>query len=244
MSRTTADKLNYLKDTKELLRQELNNDFSDLNLTASDPFRQYPSRISSSQLWMDAWIGGSVELDVTYDGTGDAPLIFRYRCFDTLSMPNVTSPLYYITANTVICGGPASVKDSLVSSTYNKIGTLYVNNSESILLDNMFSSVAISGIRSLYLPSVKSIGGTRGSFGKTIYALSGNSDIYLPKITKIYAFSIRGGNLHIGNTECILDTGAFDSIGNIYVPASKVDWYKSAPNWSSYASRILAEPGT
>ena len=243
MSGTTADKLNYLKDTKELLRQELNNDFSDLNLTASDPFRQYPSRISSSQLWMDAWIGGSVELDATYDGTG-SPVEFRNRYFNTLSMPNVTETLYSIIANTVILGGPTSAKDNLVTSATNNIRNLYVNNLTSIFIASAFAFAVISDTSNLYLPSLTSIGGSKGTFNRPIYALLDNLDIYLPKITQLKAWSIRGGNLHIGDTNCSLDTRALESISNIYVPASLVDSYKSATNWSSYANSIFAEPGT
>ena len=242
MSGTTADKLNYLKDTKELLRQELNNDFSDLNLTASDSFRQFPSRISSSQLWMDAWIGGSVTLDATYDGTDD-PGIFENRYFNTLSIPNDTSLLIggCVVANTVIWGGPTSASNRIVSLS-NSIRNLYVNNLTKIDIKNSFGNSAISYIEKLYLPSVTLLRGTEGAFGRTVYALSSNVDIYLPKITDIAAFGINGGNLHIGDVYCKLHADALTDIGAIYVPASKVDWYKS--NWSSYADRIFAEPGT
>ena len=244
MSGTTADKLNYLKDTKELLRQELNNDFSDLNLTASDPFRQYPSRISSSQLWMDTWIGGSVALDVTYDGTNN-PGIFRNRYFNTLSIPNVTTNLadYHIVANTVIWGGPTSAGGTIVNQS-NSIRNLYVNNLTKIAINGSFTNSAIANIEKLYLPSVTSLKGTTGMFGKITYALRSNIDIYLPKITDIAAFGIDGGNLHIGDVYCNLHADALTGIGAIYVPASKLDWYKSASGWSGYANRIFAEPGT
>ena len=48
------------------------------------------------------------------------------------------------------------------------------------------------------------------------------------------------------STVCTLySTSAFDnctSLTNIYVPASLVDSYKAATNWSSYASKIKAAP--
>lgn len=244
MSGTTADKINYLKDTKELLRQELNNDFSDLNLTASDPFRQYPSRISSSQLWMDAWIGGSVELDVAYDGT-ELPNMFKNRYFNTLSIPNVTRQLEYIVAKTVIFGGPTSAATKLVGSEFNRIRNLYVNNLTKIALSGSIAFPVIDGIWSLHLPSVTSIKGIKSFMTGETYALSSNTDIYLPKITRIYDYGIRRGNIHIGDTYCdLMSETALSNIGTIYVPASKLDWYKSNSTWSRYANKILAEPGT
>ena len=54
--------------------------------------------------------------------------------------------------------------------------------------------------------------------------------------------------LYIGiesSTVCTLGTGAFQncySLSHIYVPASLVDSYKSATNWSDYADMIQAAP--
>lgn len=44
----------------------------------------------------------------------------------------------------------------------------------------------------------------------------------------------------LGNTNCFSGTPIASGTGYIYVPAALVDSYKSASNWSAYASQILA----
>lgn len=244
MSGTTADKLNYLKDTKELLRQEINNDFTDLNLTESDPLRQYPSRMSSSQFWMDAWIGGSCKYNVSYDGTDST--IFNSRCFDTLSMPNVTDGCIGIIANTLIIGGPNKATRSLINPSC-RVEKLYVNNTKSLKADSLHGSPVDSDFASvIYLPMVNHVEGGVWGFGQPIYAIDGG-EVYLPRLSSIGKNGIAYSVIHVG-TElsyvCNLDKNGITHPGAIYVPASLVDGYKSATNWSSFADLISAEPGT
>lgn len=243
MSGTTADKLNYLKDTKELLRQEINNDFIDLNLTESDPFRQYPSRMSSSQFWMDAWIGGSCKYNVSYDGTDGT--MFNSRCFDTISMPNVTGGCSGIIANTLTIGGPERATDSIISPSC-RVGTLYVNNTKYISASGYLTPVSNDFADNIYLPWVGSVAGNTWGWGQKTYAISGGN-VYLPRVSNIDEYGIRYSVIHIG-TEltfvCNLAKNGLANPGAIYVPASLVDAYKSAPYWSSFTDRIYAEPGT
>lgn len=244
MSGTTADKLNYLKDTKELLRQEINNDFVDLNLTESDPFRQYPSRMSSSQFWMDAWVGGSCRYNVSYDGTDCT--IFNYRCYDTISMPNVTNGCTSIIANTLIIGGPDQAVSSIIGPSC-RVGKLYVNNTRSLKADSMYSSPVDSDSASvIYLPMVTYVEGGVWGFGQPIFAIEGG-EVYLPRLGSIHKNGIRYSAIHVGtelSSVCYLEKGGIANLGAIYVPASLVNSYKSATNWSSFADRIHAEPGT
>lgn len=252
MSGTTADKLNYLKDTKELLRQEINNDFTDLDLTVTTPFRQYPSKINSSQLWMEAWIGGSTKLNASYDGT-DFPLLFHYRYFDTLSLPNITTINFAgLAADTLTVGGPAGFdyRSANIASSI-KINNLYVTNLIAIDLhnnDGKIPRVAIYGMKNVYLPSLQEVVGFKHPFMSATYALSNNAELYLPKTYRVSEYAINSGNLHIGtelsNTSMLTSSKGLQNIGTIYVPASLLDSYKTASNWSSYADKIVAEPGT
>ena len=81
------------------------------------------------------------------------------------------------------------------------------------------------GLTSASFPNVTSIG------NNAFYSCSNLTSIYVGTNT---------------STVCTLsDTGAFDNCTNltsIYVPASLVDSYKSATNWSSYADKIKATP--
>lgn len=96
-------------------------------------------------------------------------------------------------------------------------------------------------------PNVTSIGSD--AFG----SCHGFTDISFPKVTSIntHAFSGCYGlvTIYVGtetSTVCtLLGTNAFSytpSLTNIYVPASLVDSYKSATNWSEYADKIKAAP--
>ena len=104
-----------------------------------------------------------------------------------------------------------------------------------------------SGLTSVSFPNATSIGGT------AFYKCSSLTSASFPKATSIgnYTFSHcrKLTTIYVGtntSTVCTLSsTSAFDdctNLTNIYVPSSLVDSYKSATNWSSYASKIKAAP--
>ena len=104
-----------------------------------------------------------------------------------------------------------------------------------------------SGLTEIYIPKATSIG--YGAFQDC----SSLTSVSFPVATSIddYAFhSCRGlTTIYVGtntSTVCTLsNTSAFNNctnLTNIYVPASLVDSYKSATNWSSYADKIKATP--
>ena len=77
------------------------------------------------------------------------------------------------------------------------------------------------------------------------------TNVSFPKATSIGISAFSGCSslttIYVGtntSTVCTLsDTNAFKdctNLANIYVPAKLVDSYKSATNWSSYASKIKA----
>ena len=85
------------------------------------------------------------------------------------------------------------------------------------------------------------------------YSCRGLTEISFPNATSIgnHAFyNCRGlTTIYVGtntSTVCTLsNTNTFDGctkLANIYVPASLVNSYKSATNWSNYASKIKATP--
>ena len=111
----------------------------------------------------------------------------------------------------------------------------------------------------LSLPVIKTLAGAIAgtNFAKVRYSVfrgSSLTTISLPTIDTIgaYAFCdcstlrilyVRTGMK--GSNICTLEnTNAFPSstITTIYVPASLVDSYKSATNWSEYANKIMAAP--
>ena len=104
-----------------------------------------------------------------------------------------------------------------------------------------------SGLTSVSFPNATSIG------DYAFQSCSGLTSVSFPTVTSIggSAFQDCSGltTIYVGtntSTVCTLsNTSAFNNctnLTNIYVPASLVDSYKSATNWSSYADKIKATP--
>ena len=102
-------------------------------------------------------------------------------------------------------------------------------------------------IESIKSPSTTSIGYQAFRYCSSLTEAS------FPNVTSIGNFAFNQctklTTIYVGtntSTVCTLSsTNAFSNctnLTNIYVPASLVDSYKSATNWSSYASKIKATP--
>lgn len=124
-------------------------------------------------------------------------------------------------------------------------------------------------LKYVYLPNVTVIGGDYAAFSNCVNLLSvslpkckiiddygmascGIYDISLPEISMLNSYAFYScsnlSTIYLGNTIPTLKEGVFQgtkitsSTGSIYVPASLVDVYKSATNWSQYSNRIFAIP--
>ena len=102
-------------------------------------------------------------------------------------------------------------------------------------------------IKNVNLPNATSIGDSAFS------SCSGLTSVAFPNATSIGDYAFYECNklttIYVGtntSTVCTLSsTSAFTNctnLTNIYVPAKLVDSYKSATNWSNYASKIKATP--
>ena len=89
--------------------------------------------------------------------------------------------------------------------------------------------------------------------GYAFYGYSTLTNVSFPVVTSIDGYALQYCSslttIYVGtesDTICTLsNTNAFNNctnLTNIYVPASLVDSYKSATNWSNYASKIKATP--
>ena len=128
----------------------------------------------------------------------------------------------------------------------------YIERSiESIKLSNVTSigSSAFqncSNLTSASFPNATSIG------SYAFYNCSSLTEASFPNTTSISSYAFQNCSnlttIYVGtntSTVCTLGTNAFNgctNLTNIYVPASLVDSYKSATNWSSYADKIKAAP--
>ena len=157
---TTADKLNYLSETKELLRQGINNTGAGELLTSSNTFKEYVTILEEHPYYLECLVEGIIT-------------------------------------------------DCKVSSV-NSIGNSAFRN--------------CSKLTSASFPNVTSIGSS------AFKDCSSLTTLYIGTST---------------NTVCTLaNTNAIpSSVATIYVPSSLVNSYKSATNWSSFASKIVAYTG-
>ena len=246
MSGTTADKLNYLRDTKELLREEINKEFSDSNLSPSDAFREYSSRISDSTDWLHSWISGGYVGGYTSSVYPVRELM--YRTYSNISFPGVTS-IPDINASSMFCIGAGHFYLSDVTNIQAGVTSTQSSSRRGEVLED-------SVVEHLHLDSLRTIVGGeyyKGFVFQYAYPFRNSflGDVYMPNVTSIgeYTFiSCYVRALHIGtnlSTVCALNYfGGISSVDTIYVPSALVDSYKTANNWADYASRIYAEPGT
>ena len=125
-------------------------------------------------------------------------------------------------------------------------------------ISGSFSSDLFFNVRDYAFHSCKSL--TSASFpnatsigGYAFRECSGLTSVSIPNATRIGSQAFYNCSnlttIYVGtntSTVCTLsNTNAFKNctnLTNIYVPASLVDSYKSATNWSNYASKIKAMP--
>ena len=193
---------------------------------------------------IDRSISGSFSSDMFFNIRDGA---FRYcKNLTSVSFPNATSVGGRAFNN---CSGLTSVSFPVATS----IGTQAFYNCSKL------TSVSIPGATSIgtfafyncrKLTSVSIPGAT--SIGQyAFYDCRSLTSASFPEVTSIdvYAFNSCSAltTLYIGtesNTVCTLSSknAIPSSVTNIYVPANLVDSYKSATNWSTFASKIKASP--
>ena len=164
-----------------------------------------------------------------------------------LSIPNATSIGNFVFSG---CIALRSISLLEVTSTGQQ-AFFYCDALTSVSLPNVSSLgkdvfKECKSLKNISFPNVKYIDG--GAF----YSCKGLTEVSIPNATSIGTYAFRYCSnlttIYVGtNTSkvCTLfNTNAFDgctNLANIYVPASLVDSYKSATNWSSYADKIKAD---
>lgn len=268
---TTAEKLNYLVQTKEAIKSAII--AKGIDVTEDDTFRSYASKIQEIQ-------GGTVEgytpneiaqslvsgnLFFTTDVIGaysfyndlgitgvDAPnavtigtyAFYNIKNIISLNIPIVTTiGNYAFTAPTI---------QSLDLPLCTSIGTNCFTNCPSITSLNLpvvtaipTSSFGYLSVSRLVFPEAKSIGNSSLTNSKTLEFVD------LPKCTAIANYGLRN-NAKLGTlilrseTICSLSnyalnsTKIFNKKGYVYVPASLIDSYKGATNWSKISTQFRA----
>ena len=224
---TTADKLNHIIDTKEGIRQEINRAYNAEEIGTSDTFNSYIQKLEEHPFYVIGYVERSINSIRLSDVTSIGTWAFS-SCSNltSVSFPNATS----------IGGGAFYSCSNLTEVSF--------PNATSI---GSGAFRACSKLTSASFPNATSIGS--GAF----HSCSSLTSASFPNATSIDSQAFNNcSNLtttYVGtNTSkvCTLSsTSAFNNctaLTNIYVPASLVNSYKSATNWSTYADKIKAAP--
>ena len=223
----TADKLNHLINTKEGIRQEINRAYETEEISISDTFNSYIQKLEEHPFYLKRLVEGTVEnIKLT-----NVTRIGRYA-FDSCSglnsasFPNATSigqSAFYSCSNLTEASFP---------------------NATSI---GIYAFQNCRGLTEVSFPNATSIGGS------AFYSCSNLTSVSIPNATSIGEEAFKNCSnlttIYVGtntSTVCTLSNiSAFTNctnLTNIYVPVNLVDSYKSATNWSSFASKIKAAP--
>ena len=224
---TTADKLNHLINTKEGIRQEINRAYNTEEIGTSDTFNSYIQKLEEHPFYIMRYIERSIESIKLSNATSIGSRAF-HTCssLTEVSFPNATSIGEY------------------AFQKCNSLTEVSFPNATSI---GSYAFQSCKGLTNVSFPNAKSIDYNAFS------SCSGLTEVSFPNATSIgqYAFNSCSGltTIYVGtntSTVCTLsNTNAFNNctnLTNIYVPKSLVAHYKSATNWSNYASKIKATP--
>ena len=222
---TTADKLNRLINTKEGIRQEINRAYETEEISNSDTFNSYIQKLEEHPFYIMRLIERSIENIKLSNATSISNYAFsNCRSLTSVAFPNATDIGSYAFYD---CTGLTSVS---------------FPNATSIGSQAFYSC---SSLTSVAFPNATRIGDW------AFQSCSGLTSVDIPNATRIDSEAFDSCSslttIYVGtntSTVCTLyNTYAFNNctnLANIYVPASLVDSYKSATNWSNYADKIKA----
>ena len=242
---TTADKLNHLINTKEGIRQEINRVYNTEEISTSDTFNSYIQKLEEHPFYLKRLIEGTVESIKISNATSIGGWAFSYcRGLTSVSFPNATSIDEYAFG---YCNSLTDISFPNVTSIgYGAFSSCSSLTSVSFPKATSIGSSAFnscSSLTSVSIPNATSIGSS------AFYKCSGLTSVSFPKATSIGSSAFDSCSslttIYIGtNTSTICTLSSTDAffnctkLTNIYVPANLVDSYKSATNWSKYASKI------
>ena len=228
----TADKLSYLQGTKEAIKAAIIN--HGVSVSDTDTFRSYADKIrtiSSSSSSTDHSLEDAILQDTLTDYTNNR--ITKLRDSALRATNNLTSVNF---PNVLTIGKEAlAYNESLTSITM----PLLTDAGEAAFLENYI-------LTSINLPSLKNIGlmGFMNCFALESAEFASLTDIPTQcffdceSLTSLTLSSTTMTTL--GATNAFTGTPIASGEGYIYVPASLVDTYKTATNWSTYAKQIKA----
>lgn len=221
---TTVEKLNYLISIKQDIKTAIENKGVDMTGVSFPGYASKIGDIASGVGYTDRDI---IEARYQYNIANSASFVyssaFEYKLVETVDLPNCL----YVGSNAFYyCASLTTVNLPVCTSLYN----------------NAFRNCA--RLTSINLPKCSYVG------SMALFHCDSLTTISLPVCTTLYNYAFRYcGNLKTIYMGTALSTVATmtqsnalsdcSALQSIYVPASLVDAYKSASNWSYYSSKIV-----
>lgn len=224
---TTVEKLNNLISIKQDIKTAIENKGVDMTGVSFPGYASKISEIASGVGYTDRDV---IEARYQYNLANSASFVyssaFEYKLVKTVDLPNclyVGSNAFYYCASLTTVNLP--VCTSLYSNAFRNCGIL----------------------TSISLPKCSYVG------SMALFHCDSLTTISLPVCTTLYDYAFRYcGNLNtiymgteLSTVASMVSSNALSdcsALQSIYVPASLVDKYKSATNWSYYSSRIFPIP--
>lgn len=209
----TADKLNYLLETKEEIKNAIV--AKGVSVSDADTFRSYANKIAAIQTGSttvdskeDALLTGNI---TEYENDRITSLrahgLSNYETLESISLPNVTE--------------------------IGEEGLAYNPNLYSVRLDNV-ETLGMSCFRDDYSLSEIELSNKITTIpAQCFYDCESLNTLKLPGDTMVTLASV----------DALTGTMLADGEGSIWVPAALVSQYQSATNWEEYASLFIAGYG-
>ena len=267
---TTADKLNRLINTKEGIRQEINRAYNAEEISTSDTFNSYIQKLEEHPFYVKTLVEGTIKnvnlpnatsigtsafsscsglTSVSFPNATSIGIYAFYKCssLTSVSFPNATSigdyAFSYCSSLTSVSFPLATSIGGAAFSPCSGLTSVSFPNATSI---GDYAFLDCSSLTSVSIPNATSIG------EEAFSSCSSLTSVSFPNATSIGSYAFKSCSnlttIYVGtntSTVCTLSsTDAFNNctkLTNIYVPATLVNEYKKATNWSSYADKIKAD---
>lgn len=221
---TTVEKLNYLISIKSDIKTAIENKGVDMTGVS---FPGYASKIGDIASGIGYTDRDVIEVKYQYNISNSASFVysscFEYKLVETVDLPNclyVGGNAFYYCASLTTVNLP--VCTSLYNNAFRNCGNLSYISLPNVVRLSSYCLGHCSALETISLPKCSYVS------QRAFYSCTNLQTIYMGTALSTVAT--------MTNRNALLGCSALQSI---YVPASLVESYKAATNWSYYSSRIF-----
>ena len=220
---TTVEKLNYLISIKSDIKTAIENKGVDMTGVS---FLGYASKIGEIASGVGYTDRDIIEARYQYNIANSASFVysscFEYKLVETVDLPNclyVGSKAFYYCANLTTVNLPACT--TLYQLAFRNCGNLYYISLPNVVRLSSYCLGYCSALETISLPKCSYVS------QRAFYSCTNLQTIYMGTELSTVATMTQSNAL-----------SGCSALQSIYVPASLVDAYKTATNWSYYSSQI------